>query len=152
MSVQRLSIFLLFVVFILSGCKKDDKPGVGRYGMLDDGTPQYTAVRFMQSIYEDRNIDNALALSSEKLARVMKRYHTNRNVQRHVLNLMYDTVEVSPEGGDSVGRSEFAKEATVILFFSGHYNEDKIDEIRTVEMIKVDGEWRVDEIQPDRFL
>ena len=152
MVYKRLGYLLLLAVLVVSGCKKDERPGVGRYGMLDDGTPQYTAVRFMQSLYEDRNIDNALALSTERLARVMKRYHTNRNVQRHVLNLMYDTVEVSPEGGDSVGRSEFAREAKVILFFTGHYGDDKIDDIRTVEMVKVDGEWRVDRIQPDRFL
>jgi hypothetical protein len=151
-TVLRIGFVFLVTLLTLTGCKKEEKPGVGRYGMLDDGTPQYTAVRFMQSVYEDRNIDNALALSSERLARVMKRYHTNRNVQRHVINLMYDTVEISPEGSDGVGRAEFAREAKVILFFTGHYGEDKIDDIRTVEMIKVDGEWRVDRIQPDRFL
>ncbi|MFC3095608.1 hypothetical protein DRW07_08180 [Alteromonas sediminis] len=144
--------FLLILTLSVSACKKEEQLGVGRYGMLDDGTPQYTAVRFMQSLYHDENIDNVLALSSERMKRVLKRYHTNRNVQRHVMNLMYDTVEVSPEGSDGVGRSEFSKEATVILFFSGHYNEDKIDDIRTIEMVKVDGDWKVDRIQPDRFL
>jgi len=148
---QKICVVLILLISV-SACKKDEEPGVGRYGMLDDNTPQYTAVRFMQSLYYDDNIDNVLALSSDRMKRVLKRYHTNRNVQRHVMNLMYDTVEVSPEGSDGVGRSEFAQEATIILFFSGHYNEDKIDDLRTVELVKVDGDWKVDRVQPDRFL
>lgn len=152
MSLHRFSFLFVFILLTATACKKDDKPGVGRYGMLDDGTPQYTAVRFMQSIYDDPNIDQALSLSTEKLGRIMKRYHSNRNVQRHVIGLMYDKVEVSPESSDSVGRAEFSREATVHLFFTGYYGEDKVDDIRTVEMVKVDGEWRVDEVLPDRFL
>lgn len=148
----KLTCFLSFLLLLaLTGCNKEKDEGVGRYGMLDDGTPQYTAVRFMQSIYDDPNIDRALSLSSERLARVMKRYHTNRNVQRNVIGIMYDSVVVSPEGSDSVGRSEFAKEATIHLFLSGFYGEDKIDEIRTLELVKEDGNWRVDDVLPDKF-
>jgi hypothetical protein len=144
-------ILSLVLLVALMGCKKEKEEGVGRFGMMDDGTPQYTAVRFMQSIYDDQNIDRALSLSSERLARVMKRYHTNRNVQRNVIGLMYDEVVVSPEGSDSVGRAEFAQTATIHLFLSGFYGEDKIDEIRTLELIKEGGGWRVDDVLPDKF-
>ena len=152
MTLKHFSLLLFVVLFTVSGCKKEKEEGVGRYGMLDDGTPQYTAVKFMQSIYAEPTIDKALSMSTERMARIMKRYHTNRNVQRNVINLMYDNVEISPEGAGSVGRAEFAQKATVHLFFTGVYGEDKIDEIRTLELVKVDGDWRVDEVLPDRFL
>lgn len=144
---------ILLLAISLTACKKEaPEEGVGRYGMLDDNTPQYAAVRFMQSIYEENSIDVAISLSTERMARVLQRYHTNRNVQRHVLNLMFDEVEVSPEGSGGVGRMEFAKKATLVLFFSGYYHDDKIDDLRTIEMVRVDGDWKVDRIKPDRFL
>lgn len=143
--------FILVVCFTLTGCPKKEA-GVGRYGMLDENTPEYTAVRFMRSIYLDSNIDVAVSLSSPKLARILRKYHTNRNVQRHLLNLKYDTVTIVPQGGDRVGRSEFAEQATVTLFFSGHYHDDKIEDLRQIDLVRVRGDWKVEKIHPDHFL
>ncbi|WP_100657389.1 hypothetical protein [Alteromonas flava] len=141
---------MLFTLFACSEVKQGE--GVGKYGMMADNTPEYAAVMFMHSIYRDPSIDAALALSSERMSRLLNNYRTNRNVQRHVIGLMYDQVEVSPEGSDSVGRTEFADSAEVTLFFTGFYNDDKIDELRTVELIKVRGDWKVDKIEADPFL
>ncbi|MBO1254862.1 hypothetical protein J3L16_04055 [Alteromonas sp. 5E99-2] len=146
---------LVIICICLSGCKKDkdeEEEGVGRYGMLDDGTPQFTAVKFMQSLYNDPNTNKVLELSTERLARVLKRYRSNRNIQRNVVNLMFDTVEINPKGAGTAGRSEFSQKATIHLFFTGYKDGDKMDDIRTIEMVKVNGEWRVDKIHPDRFL
>lgn len=143
-------LFSLTLIACTGETKTEDR--LGRYGMLDENTPEYTAVRFMRSIYLEGNIDKAVELSTERLARVLKRYHTNRNVQRHVLNLKYDSVNISPESGDSVGRNEYADKATVTLFFSGVYKDDKIEDLRQVDLVKVDGDWRVSKVHADRFL
>lgn len=144
---------LLCLVLFLSGCgDKKKEEGVGRYGMLDEGTPEYTAVKFMRSIYSDDNLDTAIEVSTDKMARILTRYHTNRNVQRHLLNLKYDTVEITPQESRRVARSEFAETSTITLFMSGTYNNDKIEDIRSIDLIKEGGDWKVEKIHPDHFM
>lgn len=152
MLLKKLNLLFVVILICAAGCKKEKEVGVGRYGMLDDGTPQYTAVQFMQSLYNDPNTDKVMELSTDRLARVLKRYRSNRNIQRNVMNLMFDTVEITPKGAGTAGRAEFSQEATIHLFFTGYKEGEKMDDIRTIEMVKVSGEWRVDKIQPDRFL
>ncbi|BBO27936.1 hypothetical protein AltI4_23240 [Alteromonas sp. I4] len=135
---------------LLIGCEKEER--IGRYGMLDENTPEYTAVMFIRGVYSDDSIDRAVSISTDRLARVLKRYHTNNNVQRHLFNLKYDTVEVTPQTGQSIGRSEYSDSAVVTLFFSGQYNGDKVEDLRTLELLKVNGRWKVDKVQADPFL
>ena len=135
---------------LLIGCEKEER--IGRYGMLDENTPEYTAVMFIRGVYSDDSIDRAVNISTDRLARILKRYHTNNNVQRHLFNLKYDTVEVTPQTGQSIGRSEYSDSAVVTLFFSGQYNGDKVEDLRTLELLKVNGRWKVDKVQADPFL
>lgn len=150
LQLTKLGVIMLFSVLLFS-CGKQEK-GLGRYGMLADNTPDYAAVTFMDCIYNDKNIDRALALSSESMARILSRYHSNRNVQRHIINLRYDEVTITPQGSNKIGRNQYADEATVTLFFTGFYNDDKIEDLRTVKLIREDGYWKVDRIDPDHFM
>ncbi len=138
------------LIFMMSGCEKEER--IGRYGMLDENTPEYTAVMFIRGVYADENINRAVEISTDRLARILKRYHTNNNIQRHLFNLKYDTVEVTPQTGQSIGRNEYADSAVVTLFFSGEYNGDKVEDLRTLELVKVNGRWKVDKVQADPFL
>ena len=147
------SILLLVMLVIISGCEKKEKEErLGRYGMLDESSPEYTAVRFMQGIYSDPNLDIAISLSTERLGRILDKYHTNRNVQRHLLALKYDTVDIKPHESNRVARGEFAEEATITLFLSGKYGDDKIEDIRSLDLVKEKGDWKVAKIHPDHFL
>lgn len=149
-SCAKICLVFLFVSFI-SGCNEKEQ-SVGRYGMLNDGTPEYSAVLFIRSIYEDDNLDTAISLSTDRLARILKNYHTNRNIQRHLLNLRYDTVEITPQSSNRVGLSEFAEKATITVFLTGMYNGDKIEDMRSLDLVKEDGSWKVTRIHPDHFM
>lgn len=146
----RLFFIACIAVFLLGACEKEER--IGRYGMLDENTPEYTAVMFIRGVYLDDNLDRAIYLSTERMARMLKRYHTQNNIQRHIFNLKYDTLEVTPQTSQSFGRTEYADSANVTLFFSGQYNDDKVEDLRTLELMKVNGQWKVDNIQADPFL
>lgn len=147
------TLLMLVLLVLISGCEKKEKEErLGRYGMLDESSPEYTAVRFMRGIYSDPNLDMAISLSTERLGRILDNYHTNRNVQRHLLDLKYDTVDIKPHESNRVARSEFAEEATITLFLSGHYGDNKIEDIRSLDLIKEKGDWKVAKIHPDHFL
>lgn len=144
-------VIIALITLLLTACGEKEK-GLGRYGMMDENTPEFAALAFMKSIYEGENINRAVELSTDSMARILTRYHTNRNVQRHIINLRYDNVSIVPQGANRVGRNEYADNATVTLFFSGMYNDDKIEDLRTVKMIRDDGQWKVDRINPDHFM
>jgi hypothetical protein len=142
----------LFTLLFLAACGEKGDKGLGRYGMLDESTPEYTTVMFLRSIYEDENLNGAIEVSSKKMARILTRYHSNRNVQRHLLNLRYDDVIITPQSTGGVGRSEFSEKSTITVFLSGTYGEDKIEDLRSLDLIKEEGEWKVNKIHPDTYL
>ncbi|MCW8092453.1 hypothetical protein [Alteromonas sp. ASW11-130] len=149
---KKWTFYVFATLFILTSCGGEKEKGLGKYGMLDESTPEYAAVRFMTSIYQDDNIDAAVSLSTPKMARILSRYHTNRNVQRHLLNLKFDTVEITPEERSRVGRSEFSEKATITLFFSGTLNANKQEDLRRVDLVRENGQWLVARIHPDHFM
>ena len=144
------AFFVTLCLLLLSACGQDEDLGENKN--LNENTPDYAAVRFMHSIYLEDDVSVAISLSTDSMARVLKRYHTNSNIQRHLLNLKYDSVQITPEGGGRVGRNEFAEEATITLFFSGSYHDERIEDLRSVDLVREGGKWKVDRIHPDRFM
>lgn len=148
-----LFIPLLLIVAALAACTEAEKSeGVGKYGMMDKGTPEYAAIRFFDYLYHDDNIKRVKTLSTDRMDRLLDNYRTNRNFQRHVINLPYDKVEMQIDSGNSNMRSEFADRASITIFFTGTLHSEKIQDLRTVNLTNVNGEWLVDEIEADKFL
>ena len=143
----------VFATFGMAGCSPaEQSEGVGKYGMMDAGTPEYAAIQFFDHLYHDSNLEEVLRYSSPKMARLIRSYQTSRNFQRHVVNLSYDKVELVIDSGNNRMRSEFADKATVTVFFTGMLHGDKHEDLRTVNLVKVSGDWKVDEIEADKFL
>ncbi|QHJ10665.1 hypothetical protein FX988_00885 [Paraglaciecola mesophila] len=143
---RSLQLFaLLLTVFVISACDGPTNTGAGKYGMMDTNIPEYAAVQFFTHIYADDDLTGALEYASPKLARLMKSYRINRNVQRHVLNLTFDKVEIKPSAANA-GRNEFAKEASVSLFFEGTLNGEIVKDLRQVKLIRSKSGWKVDEV------
>lgn len=154
---HHLFLLLGFAVVVLSGCGQAEKKqgeGAGRFGMMSDNTPEYAAQRFFEYIYNDQTLSRAKKFATPKIVKLLSSYHTNKGVQRHVLNLSYDRnkVEVQPDAGNSIGRPEFAEEARVTVFFTGHYLGEKKEDIRVVDLVRDRGKWLISEIKPDKYL
>ncbi|WP_246840509.1 hypothetical protein [Lacimicrobium sp. SS2-24] len=143
----------LLMFTLLAACSPAEKSeGVGKYGMMDEGTPEYAAIKFFDYLYHDDNIERVKTLSTDKMDRLLDNYRTNRNFQRHVINLPYDQVEMQIDSGNSNMRSEFADRASITIFFTGTLHSEKVQDLRTVNLSKVKGQWLVDDIEADPFL
>jgi hypothetical protein len=140
------TLFYLLLSLLIYSCGGDKSvPGAGKYGMMDSNTPQYAALQFFEHIYNDPTITQTLEYASPKMARLVQSYRINRNVQRHVLNMPFDTVEITPSAG-SAGRNEFAQKASVSLFFEGTLNGEKVKDLRRIKMVRINKKWKVDEV------
>lgn len=152
MLTRHSSVFLLCLSLFLSACGKEEpEDGLGKFGMMEDSTPEFAAMQFFDHIYHDKNIRGALALSSPKMNRLLRSYRTNRNVQRHVLNLAYDTVTLELDGGDTKMRAQYADRSAVTVFLSGRLHGDKIEDLRTVELVRINRQWKVDSVKERVF-
>jgi len=112
---------------------------------MDSNTPEYAALQFFEHIYNDPTIHRTLEYASPKMARLVQSYRINRNVQRHVLNMAFDTVEIKTSAGNA-GRNEFAQKASVSLFFEGTLNGEKVKDLRRIKMVRINKKWKVDEV------
>lgn len=138
--------FILVLSLLLTACEKaPTKKGGGKFGMLDSGIPEFAAIEFFEHIYHSKNLEGAIKLSTPKMERLLRSYHTNKGVQKHVLNMRFDKVTIQPSTR-SAGRNEFAKDAQISLFFEGELNGEVMKDMRLVELIKVDKDWKVDEV------
>ncbi|WP_299074450.1 hypothetical protein [uncultured Paraglaciecola sp.] len=140
---------LLIATLLLSACDQEPKKqGGGKFGMLDSGIPEYTAIDFFDQIYHKKTLEGAIKLSTPKMERLLRSYHTNKGVQKHVLNMRFDKVVIQPNTRRA-GRNEYAKDAKISLFFEGEYDGDVFKDVRIVELIKVDDDWKVDVISAE---
>jgi hypothetical protein len=79
------------------------------------------------------------------MERLIRSYHTNKSVQKHVLNMRFDEVTIKPST-NSAGRNEFAKKVTISFIFKGELHGDIIKDMRVVKLIRIDKNWKVDEV------
>ncbi|MFT5542753.1 MAG: hypothetical protein ACI97K_001616 [Glaciecola sp.] len=137
-------LILCLIALTISACSKPEREiKAGRYGMMSDETPQYAALVFVLSVYEDKTLDSALKVSSDKFSRLLRSYHTNSGVQRHIFNLRLDEMTVEPVSGGFKGFTDYKNEATVDVKIMGSYNRKNIIDLKTISMIKVSGDWKI---------
>lgn len=148
-------VVIVSFLFLLSGCggEEESRSGGGKFGMMEGNTAEFTALDFFDSIYNKQDINAAIALSSPKMARLLKSYRTPKAAQRHIIGLRYDgEVTMQLDSGDSVGRQEFATKSEVSIFLTGLQDGSKFDELRTIKLLRIKKRWMVDDIKADKFL
>lgn len=138
--------FILIITSLFSACTPEpEKKGGGRFGMLSSGNPEFAAISFFDHIYHSKDLEGAIKLSTPKMERLLRSYHTNKSVQKHVLNMRFDKVGIKPSTR-SAGRNEFAKDASMSFIFKGELHGDIVKDMRVVKLIRIDTNWKVDEV------
>ena len=146
--LKNISFILIFAVLCTACDKTPPKQGGGKFGMLNSDNPEFAAIEFFDHIYHSKGIEGAINVSTPKMERLLRSYHTNKGVQKHVLNMRFDKVAIQPKSR-SAGRNEFAKEAQISLFFEGELDGNILKDMRLVELVKVGNDWKVDEVSLD---
>nr|WP_136252318.1 hypothetical protein [Ningiella ruwaisensis] len=146
--MKQFFLLLLGGIF-LSACTSDEDEAIsaGRYGMMSTETPQYAAVIFVRSIYNDKTLDRAINNSTEHFGKIIRNHHTPKNVQRHVLNLRLDSMNVEPMAGGTLIYSDQIKEAEVEVKITGEFNREPKVDLKTISMVRESGKWLVSDVR-----
>ncbi len=139
-----LKTLLLSTFIFLAGCDAQEE-----IAEIDD--PELVAVAFFDALYNEKDVKKAATVCSPQLARIILHYRSSDAVARHLFNMSYDTVIVSPDNSGVKVREQFKNSANITLYFEGMYNGEKIKDVKRVAMIQKDGQWILDKILKDPF-
>jgi hypothetical protein len=137
------SLLSLVICLFLVACGDDVKT-------LDD-TPGETAAAYFDALYNQKDLQKASTLATPNLTRIMKSYGTIKQFSRSLVNMQYDEVVIEVDMSNVSLREQYGDSAKINLIFTGYLNGTKIDEMRSVNMLRKKGRWYVDKILADPY-
>jgi hypothetical protein len=154
----RQMAIILCALLAVSGCGGDSSkqstdnkaPAAGTAATATD-SPEVTAVSFFKAILVDNDIKAAKKHAAPSLKRVMDGYASAKAMSRTLLNMSFDTVEITVEDTNRNVREFYTDKADVMLIFTGTKNDTRVVNMRMLKMVKQNGKWQVNEIKDDPF-
>ncbi|MBB1289621.1 hypothetical protein H5085_12180 [Pseudoalteromonas sp. SR43-6] len=137
------SLLSLVICLFLSACGDDNKT-------LGD-TPGDTATAYFDALYNQQDLQKASTMATPNLTRIMKSYGTAKQFSRNLVNMQYDEVTIEVDMTNMSVREQYGDNAKINLIFTGYLNGDKIDEMRSVKMLRKKGKWYIDKIVADPY-
>ena len=131
------------MLFIL-GCGESNKDII-----KDVDNPEVVAIEFFNALYNEQNIKKAASVCSPKLSRIILHYKSTKAVARHLFNMSYDSVEITPDGSGIKVREQFKNAAVITVYFNGTYLDNNVKDVKRLSLIQVDDKWIIDKILKD---
>ena len=135
---------LITSLLLLAGCNGEEK-------ITDIDNPEKITIAFFNAIYNEKDIDKATSVCTENLARVIRHYRSPNAVARHMFNMSYDKVEITPDDSGIKVREQFKDKAVITVYFTGTYNGDIHKNVKRLSLIQVGDRWLIDKILKDPF-
>jgi hypothetical protein len=137
--------FILPLSLMLSACGEDPEE------IKTTDSPELVSIAFFNALYNEKNVKKAAKVCSPQLSRVILHYKSPKAVARHMFNMSYDSVEISPDDSGVKVREQFKDAAIITLYFDGLYDENRIKDVKRISLIQIDGHWRINKILKDPF-
>ena len=144
--MNYIKFILLSLAIALLGCTEADKNKISN---VDN--PEAVAIEFFNALYNEQNIKKAASVCSPKLSRIILHYKSPKAVARHLFNMSYDKVEITPDDSGIKVREQFNSSAIITVYFDGYYQDDRLKDVKRLSLIQVDNKWIIDKILKDPF-
>lgn len=104
--------------------------------------PRKVAFRFLEVLYNDKNLDEALHLTSGYMRETLFRFKDTREATIFVFNRDFDSILIT---GESVDNPELYSErgGRIEIFFIGRKRRDSIKVSQTLTLKQIDDCWYV---------
>ena len=140
---RLVAIFAAFSIF-LTGCSGEDE-------ITELANPELVAVAFFDALYNQKDVQKAASVCTPKLARILLHYKSPTAVSRHIFNMQYDKVEISPDDTGVKVREQFKDDADIVLYFDGYFQNERVKDVKRISLKQLDGRWVIDKILKDPF-
>ena len=139
--------FITFgLILLIFGCGESNKDTIRN---VDN--PELVAIAFFDALYNEQNIKKAASVCSPKLARILLHYKSTKAVARHMFNMSFDEVDITPDDSGIKVREQFKDSAIITVYFNGYYQSNNLKDVKRLSLIQVDDKWLIDKILKDPF-
>lgn len=138
--------WLLPLLLLLSACTEDTPKVNAQWG-----TPEYIATQFFHALYNEKDLEQAKALSTAEYAALMDSYGSVRQVGRTLMNMSFDSVDIRVNRSGGNLREQYEDIAAIDILLTGPHDGKQVDELRTVELVRSGNRWVVKTVQVDKF-
>ena len=135
---------LIFIGLFLSACGD-------RKEITDIDNPELVVIAFFDALYNEKDIKKAALVCDPKLARIVLHYRSPRAVGRHLFNMSFDSVKITPESSGTKIREQFSDTANITVYLDGLYNDDRIKDIKRLRLVQQGNKWIITKILKDPF-
>jgi len=106
--------------------------------------PEERAREFFDALYNQRNVEEAARLSTERYSELLLHYGNVTSIGRYMYNLNFDQVEITAARSTVPLYRDQADSARVIITFNGMHNGYRLQDLREVVLLRENGSWRMD--------
>jgi hypothetical protein len=92
-----------------------------------------------------------VSVCSPRLSRIILHYQSPNAVARHLFNMSYDKVDITPDDSGVKVREQFKNSAVITLYFDGYYQNDRIKDVKRLLLVQIDNKWIIDKKLKDPF-
>lgn len=133
------SILCFFILLnLLTSCKKDASPIIM--------SEKQVATSFFNAIYNEKNIDKAILLSSTNFKKEIEKYHTATNVARRLFNMSFDSVSLHTSAKKKQIIDDYNIQVTMMIQFTGTRNGNNYKDYKKIRLVKNNDQWLVDKL------
>lgn len=135
-----------FLLLLLLNACSDPAPSIATQW----GTPEAIATEFFDALYNTDDLNKVKYFSTKKYAALLESYGTTRQVSRILINVSFDDVDISINSSNQNVRQQYEDEANISVVLIGHYQNERIAEVRLVTLVKHGGRWLVNSVTEDK--
>jgi hypothetical protein len=136
---------MLSAVILISGCGEDKNE------ITSIDNPELVTIAFFEALYNEKDIKKAASVCSPALSRIILHYKSTQAVGRHVFNMSFDSVLITPDDSGVKVREQFKDSAIITVYLDGKYNDDKVKDVKRLSLVQVKDKWVIDKLLKDPF-
>ncbi len=142
---KYLQTCIITLLFFLVACDKRDQA----ISKIED--PELVTIAFFNAIYNEKDIKKAASVCDPKLARILLHYKSPSAVGRHLFNMSFDNVVVSPDDSGVKIREQFKDKAVITVYFDGMYQDNIVKDVKRLSLVQQGERWIINKILKDPF-
>jgi hypothetical protein len=142
---KTLLLILLPLLISLTACEQKEEP------IREIDNPELVAIAFFNALYNEKDVKKAASVCSPQLARIILHYRSANAVARHLFNMSYDKVEISPDDSGVKVREQFKNKAVITVYFDGTYQEERMKDVKRLSIVQLEDRWVIDKVLKDPF-
>lgn len=109
-------------------------------------TEEEVTVAFFDAIYNKKDLNTAITLSSSSFKTELLKHKTARNFSRRSLNLSFDSVQIDTQKSNTQAIDEYKIKVTMTVLLTGKRNDKIYKDVRKVLLVKEGDVWLVDKL------